>query len=135
MTDGKDVFNEMLRKKKECCVMCRESLNDNYCCLPECKCHNNTKEWGKDLRETLTEQLHVMDDLCAAMPPGSREEFIAVALPNLHITMHEFIRTTFISRSEIRRVIETMRNNYSLEEDREVYNDILEQLLPNDKEI
>ncbi len=25
--------------KKECCAWCRESLADNYCMLPTCKCH------------------------------------------------------------------------------------------------
>ncbi len=25
--------------KKECCVNCRESLADNFCCAPTCKCH------------------------------------------------------------------------------------------------
>lgn len=31
------------QEEKECCAMCRESLSDNFCCAPTCKCHNSTK--------------------------------------------------------------------------------------------
>ncbi len=35
--------NKMLAEVKgECCVNCRESLNDNYCNLPECRCHKSS---------------------------------------------------------------------------------------------
>lgn len=37
-----------------CCVMCRESLNDNFCNLPTCKCHTAVEEAPKeDWREDI----------------------------------------------------------------------------------
>lgn len=50
----------------KCCVNCRESLNDNYCCLPSCKCHIPdiffpTNILDKVRNDTLDEAILIID--------------------------------------------------------------------------
>ena len=45
----------------------------------------------EDLREILTEELKTMYRMVKIMQPTSEEEFIAVALPNLHLKVYELI--------------------------------------------
>ncbi len=64
----------------------------------EC-CHNKPKETEssessvveEDLRDVLTEELHTVLELAKQMQPNNDAEFIAVALPNLHVRMFHYI--------------------------------------------
>lgn len=57
-------------KKTECCVSCRESLADNYCCLPECRCHKYSIEEVKSIltaqRAELVGKIEALDSLYGA---------------------------------------------------------------------
>lgn len=52
---------------------------------------HETIQKAVNLRGALEDALHDMYRMVSLMQPKSEAEFIAVALPNLHISMHEFL--------------------------------------------
>ena len=48
---------------------------------------------NKDLKETLISELETMYRMIGLMQPKSEAEFIAVALPNLHLALFEWLKS------------------------------------------
>lgn len=55
--------------------------------------HNTREviEEKESLKDILETELHEMLRITSLMQPNSDAEFIAIALPNLHITLHNYI--------------------------------------------
>ena len=62
---------------------------------------------NKDLKETLRSELKTMYQMIGIMEPKNEAEFIAVALPNLHTALFEWLQS---KQEEIEKAIEKMPN-------------------------
>ncbi len=60
------------------------------------KIENNTQ----NLKKEITEQVKIIYDLIGEMQPKSKEEFINLALPNLHIKVFELINLALSAQKE-----------------------------------